>query len=260
MNQGNLVFYGFASGNGLTPTLFTSAYPTPYSPIDIIISQGEAEGAISLIQAEVAHPTGPPLLAPVYANSQVVFVGGSATVQGYDACGLLPEGRPPVRLGPAGSLVGTPTMTGNPPTARVGMESLDLLKVLDGLKRGAQVIDGDLVNLSLGAEQNPALLYAEPLERGVSSDLAIQNIMGFGVLLVRGNVRISAPFYWEGLVVVSGQATFDGGLGTSAIHGALYADQVQMLSGDVAITLDTCPIATTLRVLPVAILNWKQLL
>jgi hypothetical protein len=140
------------------------------------------------------------------------------------------------------------------------MESLDLLKVLDGLKRGAQVIDGDLVNLSLGAEQNPALLYAEPLERGVSSDLAIQNIMGFGVLLVRGNVRISAPFYWEGLVVVSGQATFDGGLGTSAIHGALYADQVQMLSGDVAITLDTCPIATTLRVLPVAILNWKQLL
>lgn len=140
------------------------------------------------------------------------------------------------------------------------METLNLFKVLDGLKRGAQVIDGDLVNLSLGAEENPALLYAEPLDGGFSSHFGVQNIMGFGVLLVRGNVRISAPFYWKGLVIVSGQVTFDGGLGTSAIHGALVADQVQMLSGDVTITLDTCPIATTLRVLPVAILNWKQLL
>ena len=259
-NQGNLVFYGFVSGNGLTPSSFTSANPTPYSPVDIIISQGVVEGALSLIQVEVAHPSGPPLLAPVFANSQVVFAGGSATVQGYDSCGLLPEGRPPVWLGPAGSLVGTPTLTGNPPTAQVGMESLDFLKVLDDLKRGAQTIEGDLVSVNFGAPGTPAVLYAESLSGENSSALIVQNANGFGVLLVKGNVRISAPFYWEGLVVVSGEVTFDGGLGTSAIHGALYADQVQILGGDVTITLDTCPIAATLRVLPVAILNWQQLL
>jgi hypothetical protein len=259
-NQGNLVFYGFASGNGLTPASFTSANPTPYSPVEIIISQGEVEGAMSLIQVEVAHPSGPPLLAPVYANSHVVFAGGTAALQGFDSCGLLPEGRPPVWLGPAGALAGTPTFTGNPPTPQVGQEALDLVKAVDSLKREALVINGDLVSVNPGATESPALLYAEPLAGGFPSVLAVQNINGFGVLLVKGNVKISAPFHWEGLVIVSGQATFDGGLGISVIHGALFADQVQILSGDVTITLDSCPIASSLRTLPVALLSWQQLL
>lgn len=259
-NQGNLVFYGFAAGNGLKPASFTTANPTPYSPVEIIISQGEVEGAMSLIQVEVAHPSGPPLLAPVYANSQVVFSGGTATVQGFDSCGLLPEGRPPVRLGPEGALVGTPTFTGNPPTPQVGQEPLDLIEALEGVKRGAQIINGDLVSMNPGEPESPALLHAEPLAGGFPSELYVQNVKGFGILLVNGNVKISAPFHWEGLVIVSGQATFDGGLGTSVIHGALFADQVQMLSGDVTITLDSCPIAASLRTLPVALLGWQQLL
>jgi hypothetical protein len=259
-SQGNLVFYGFASGDGLKPTSFTSANPTPYSPVEIIISQGEVEGAMSLIQVEVAHPSGPPLLAPVYANSQVVFTGGTAAIQGFDSCGLLAEGRPPVRLGPTGALVGTPTFTGNPPTPQVGPEAVELMKALEGLKLGAQVMNGDLVSMNLGSSANPVALYVEPVTGGFPGVFTIQNTNGFGILLVKGNVNISAPFHWAGLLIVSGQVTFDGGLGTSVIHGALFADQVQMLNGDVTIMLDTCPIATSLRGLPVSILNWQQLL
>ncbi len=259
-NRGNVVFFGFASGNGLIPTSFTSASPTPYSPVEIIISQGQVEGATSLIQVEVAHPSGPPLLAPVYANSQVVFAGGTAAVEGFDNCGLLAGGRPPVQLGPAGVLAGTATFTGNPPTPQVGTESLDLVKALDSLKRGAQVISGDLVGVNLGAPGNPALLYAEPLAGGFSSPLAVQNLNGYGMLLVTGNLKISAPFHWEGLIIVAGQVTFDGGIGTSVIQGALLANQVQILNGEVKMTLDTCPIAASLRVLPVVTLNWQQLL
>lgn len=259
-NRGNVVFFGFALGSGLTPTSFTSANPTPYSPVEIIISQGQVEGATSLIQVEVAHPSGPPLLAPVYANSQVIFAGGTTVVEGFDDCGLLPGGRPPVWLGPAGALAGTATFTGNPPTSQVGTESLDLVKALDSLKLGAQVISGDLVSVNIGAPGNPALLYAEPLAVGFSSWLAVQNLNGYGILLVTGNLNISAPFHWEGLIIVAGQVTFDGGIGTSVIQGALLADQVQILNGEVKMTLDTCPIAASLRVLPVATLNWQQLL
>ncbi|HNP30807.1 MAG TPA: pilus assembly PilX N-terminal domain-containing protein [Nitrospirales bacterium] len=259
-DRGNLIFYGFGSGNELTATSFTSANPTPYSPIDIIISQGEVEGAMSLIQVEVAHPTGPPLLGTVYANKGVVISAGTAAVQGFDSCGLLTGGRPPVRLGPAGALAGTATFTGNPPAPQVGMESLDLVKALDSLKRGAQVISGDLVSVNLGAPGNPALVYADPLTGGFSSILAVQNLNGYGVLLIRGNLKVSAPFHWEGLVIVSGQVTFDGGTGTSVIQGALLADQVQILNGEVRMSLDTCPIAASLRVLPVVTLNWQHLL
>jgi hypothetical protein len=142
----------------------------------------------------------------------------------------------------------------------VGQEPLDLIKALEGVKRGAQIINGDLVSMNPGEPESPALLHAEPLAGGFPSELYVQNVKGFGILLVNGNVKISAPFHWEGLVIVSGQATFDGGLGTSVIHGALFADQVQMLSGDVTITLDSCPIAASLRTLPVALLGWQQLL
>jgi hypothetical protein len=218
------------------------------------------EGAISLIQVEVVHPSGPPLLAPVYANSQVVFTGGTAVIQGFDSCGLLPEGRPPVRLGPTGALVGTPTLTGNPPTPQAGPEAIDLIRALESLKRSASVINGDLISLNLGSPGNPVVLYVEPGTGGFPSVSTIQNTNGFGILLIKGNVNISAPFHWAGLMVVSGQVTFNGGLGTSAIHGALFANQVQLMNGDVTIMLDTCPIAASLRVLPVSILNWQQLL
>jgi hypothetical protein len=259
-NPGNVIFYGFVANSDHAPTSFTSTHLTPYSPVDIIISHGEVEGAMSLLQVEVAHPPGPPLLATVYANSQVVFTGGTAVIEGFDKCGILENGLPPVQLGPTGVLVGTSTFTGNPPLPQVGTEALDLLKVLDGLKRDAQVITGDLVNVISGAPGYPAVLYAEPLAGGGSSVLTVQNVNGFGLLLVKGNVNISSPFHWEGLVIVSGQVMFDGGLGTSAIYGALFADQVQVGSGDVTMNLDTCPIAALLRALPVVILNWRQLL
>ncbi|GJL69736.1 MAG: hypothetical protein NPIRA06_23710 [Nitrospirales bacterium] len=259
-NRGNVVFFGFASGSGLMPASFTSANPTPYSPVEIIISQSQVEGATSLIQVEVAHPSGPPLLAPVYANSQVEFAGGTAVVEGFDTCGLLPGDRPPVWLGPAGALAGTATLTGNPPMPHVGMDALDLVKALNSLKGGAQVISEDLLSVNFGEPGNPALLHAEPLAEGFSSRLAVQNLNGYGILLVSGNLIISAPFHWEGLIVVTGQVTFEGGIGISVIQGALLADQVQMLNGEVKLTLDTCPIAASLRVLPVATLSWQQLL
>ena len=98
--------------------------------------------------------------------------------------------------------------------------------------------------------------YAKPS----SGTLHISRVTGYGILLVKGNVQIAAPFQWQGLIIVSGQVVFAGGLGTSILNGALYADRVQVLHDDVSIMLDTCPIAATLRRLPVKTLNWRQLL
>jgi hypothetical protein len=98
--------------------------------------------------------------------------------------------------------------------------------------------------------------FAEPS----GGTLTVSQVTGYGILLVKGNVQIAAPFQWEGLIVISGQATFTGGLGSSILNGALYADRVQVLNNDVSVTLDTCPIAATLRTLPVQVLTWRQLL
>jgi len=90
--------------------------------------------------------------------------------------------------------------------------------------------------------------------------LTVSQVTGYGILLVKGNVKIVAPFQWEGLIIVSGQVTFTGGLGSSILNGAFYADRVKVLHNDVSIILDTCPIAATLRTLPVQVLTWRQLL
>ena len=67
-------------------------------------------------------------------------------------------------------------------------------------------------------------------------------------------------FSGKGSSSCSGQVTFAGGLGSSILNGALYADRVQVLNDNVSITLDTCPISVTLRTLPVQVLTWRQLL
>jgi hypothetical protein len=238
------------------PEQFTTTLQSLYPAVEMITSHGQVEGADSILQADVKHPAGPPVWAPMYAGNEVVLSGSMITVQGMDACGLFPSGLPPISLSPSASLVGTAGLTGNPATPQVSPISLDLDEQIKDLKKGAAPVVADLFGVTLGSATSPALYYAEPL----SGTLNLSQVTGYGILLVKGNVQIAAPFQWEGLVVVSGQATFAGGLGSLTLNGALYADRVQVLHDDVSITLDTCPIAATLRTLPVQVLNWRQVL
>ncbi len=178
------------------------------------------------------------------------------TIQGIDTCGLLPAGRPPISLSPSATLVGTASFTGNPSTPQISPRSLDLDQQIKDLKKGSTKVTTDFIGVNIGSATSPAVYYSEPS----SGTLTVSQVTGYGILLVKGNVQIVAPFLWEGLILVSGQVTFSGGLGSSTLNGALYADRVQVLHDNVSIRLDTCPIAATLRTLPLQVLTWRQLL
>jgi hypothetical protein len=255
-NQGQLIQFGYPLATSVKPEKFTSTLPTLYAPVEVITSHGQVEGADSILQVDVAHPAGPPLWAPIYVGNEVVLSGSPITIQGIDTCGLLSTGRPPVSLAPSATLVGTASFTGNPSTPQISPMLLDLDQQIKDLKPGSTKVTADLIGVNLGMATSPAVYYADPS----SGTLTVSQVTGYGILLVKGNVQISAPFLWEGLIVVSGQATFTGGLGSSILNGVLYADRVQVLNNDVSISLDTCPIAATLRTLPVQVLTWRQLL
>jgi len=255
-NRGQLIQFGYPLAASLKPEQFTSSFPTLYAPVEVITSHGQVEGADSILQVDVAHPAGPPMWAPIYVGNEVLFSGGMITIQGIDTCGLLPAGRPPISLAPLATLVGTASFTGNPSTPQISLTSLDLDQQIKDLKNGAAPIVADLYGVTLGSATSPSLFYAEPS----GGTLTVSQVTGYGILLVKGNVQIVAPFLWEGLILVSGQVTFSGGLASSTLNGALYADRVQVLHDNVSITLDTCPIAATLRTLPVQVLTWRQLL
>ena len=255
-NRGQLVRFGYPSATSVTPEQFTTTLQTWYAPVEVITSHGQVEGADSILQADVIHPAGPPVWAPIYVGNEVVLSGSMVMIQGMDACGLVPAGLPPMSLAPLASLIGTAGLTGNPSTPQVSPISLDLDEQIKALKKSATPVAADLIGVNIGSATSPEVLYAEPS----GGALNLSQVTGYGILLVKGNAQIAAPFQWEGLVVVSGQVTFSGGLGSSTLNGALYADRVQVLHDDVSITLDTCPIAATLRTLPVQALNWRQLL
>jgi len=255
-NRGQLVRFGYPSVLSVIPEQFTTTLPSLYAPVEVITSHGEVEGADSVLQLEVVHPAGPPLWAPIYAGHDVVFSGSMITIQGMDACGVVPAGRPPLSLSPSATLVGAAGLTGNPAMPQVSPIVLDIDQQITNLKRGATPVLADLMSVTLGSAIAPAVQYAEPS----SGTLTVSQVTGYGLLLVKGNVHIVAPFHWAGLLVVSGQITFAGGLGSLILNGALYADQVHVLHDDVNVTLDTCPIAATLRALPVQVLTWRQLL
>ena len=255
-NRGQLLRFGYPLTTSVKPEQFTTNLPTLYAPVEVITSYGQVEGADSILQADVIHPAGPPVWAPIYSGNEVVLSGSMNSIQGMDACGMLPAGLPPISLAPLASLIGTASLTGNPSTPQVSPMALDLYGQVDDLLKGAVPVITDLMSVTLGSITSPAVHYAEPS----NGTLTVSQVTGYGILLVKGNLQISAPFQWAGLILVSGQATFVGGLGSSTLNGALYADRVQVLNDNVNITLDTCPIAATLRTLPVQVLTWRQLL
>ncbi len=255
-NKGALIRFGYPSVLSVKPQQFTTTLPTLYAPVEVIVSHGQVEGAEAILQADVVHPAGPPVWAPVYAGQEVVLTGTRITIQGLDACGVLASGRPPLSLGPLATLVGTASLTGNPGIPQMSPASLELEEQIDELKNGATPVLADVTGVDMGSAASPVVVYAEP----ISGSLEVSQVNGYGILLVKGNLQIQAPFRWDGLVIVSGQATFSGGIGPSSLHGAIYADQIHIPSDDVSITLDTCPITAALRTLPVKVLTWRQLL
>jgi len=255
-NRGQLVRFGYPLPISVKPEQFTTTLQSLYPPVEVIASHGQVEGADAILLAEVFHPAGPPMWAPVYVGNQLGLSGSRITIQGTDACGLFSPGLPPISLAPSASLMGTASLAGIPAIPQVSPIALDLDQQISSLKNGATLVTSDLIGMNVGLATSPAVQYAEP----ASGTLIVSQVTGYGILLVKGNVQIAAPFQWEGLVVVSGQATFGGGLGSSSLNGALYANRVQVPNDDVSITLNTCPIAKTLRTLPVQVLTWRQLL
>ena len=255
-NRGQLIHFGYPNGTSIRPEQYSSTFPTIYPPVEILTSHGQVEGADSIIQLDVIHPAGPPIWAPIYAGNHVLLSGSMVTIQGMDACGVSSLSHPPISLAPSASLVGVASMTGIPSTPQISPISLDLDQQINDLKKGATPVLADMIGVTLGSTTSPTVNYSEP----ASGTLNVSQVAGYGILLVKGNVQFAAPFRWQGLILVSGQVTFSGGLGASTLNGALYAERVQVLHDDVTITLDTCPISATLRTLPVQPLTWRQLL
>lgn len=218
-------------------------------------------GSNAQVQIVVKFDPGPQIPAPIYSKGNFTGNGSSLTVSGLDSCALASP-LPPIYTKSPGTtnLNGNPTLLGNPPSAQQGPLDIDIATYIENLKGGATVITTDQNNTNFGSSNNFVTVYSDTSNPPNANGLKIQNGTGYGLLLVKGDLEMGGGFNWNGLILVTGTVTYNGGGGPNSINvnGAVLATDSITTNGSVNILYDSCMIRNSLAEEPLKIVNWKH--
>ena len=161
-------------------------------------------------------------------------IAGGATVDGhnYDSTGtnLVGSGDKPgvstmVKSDSATVASAGSTIKGVPPV-KVDTSTIDPKDFLDEYKANADYsynIDGVYNSVSWGSAKNPAVVYCNAGDDTSFSIKFTGDVIGYGILVVRGNVQFNGNFSFYGLVIIDGFNTMVqfGAAGTPQIVGGV---------------------------------------
>lgn len=94
--------------------------------------------------------------------------------------------------------------------------------------------------------------------------LKLQNVTGYGILLIDGDLDLGGGFTWYGPILVTGSIalTLNGGGGGVNIHGQILSDTSTLtdvtINGGNVIKYNSCEIAKAFASQPISVGNWKQ--
>ncbi len=260
-SPGNVIYYGYGDpANPTTMVQFTTSGSTPHKPVDIITAYGTNINSSSVLEVEAVRTCGPPVKSALYAKANVTGNGSALSVDGNDNCGE-ESGLPPIyTLDPATTtLSGSPTMSGSPAAPASGTDSIDIDQYVDDLKGSAtETITSDQNGTNYGNSTNFVTCYSDPSNPFNVGGLKIQNSTGYGILLVEGDLTLGGGFDWNGIVLVTGVLTFNGGGGGVNIRGAVLANQTVSINGGLDIRYDSCMIESAISNKAVNVIKWKQ--
>ena len=248
--------------------------PTEYRPIDIITSTGTSGNSGIEIRAEVVRNPGPPILAALYAESDV---DGDADadddgiddliieIEGDDNCAFTPSvscpqcGTAPNKgvdlyvctLSTTTSIqINVPTLTADNIT--LGPLNLNISQGITSLKEWETNPDSGLSTCLGNSDYNICYSDNEPTP--------ITGQTGSGILLMEGNLTLEGTT-WSGLILVTGELTLNGGAGI-VIEGAVLANWKVWINdtneGPVTINYNSCAIDAALSSIPLRVLSWED--
>ncbi len=232
-------------------------------------------GLIARVRAP-AFPAGAAL-----TTRGALVVRDAVAIDGRDAvpnatwagCALEPDSAA-IRLNGALTLLGSPAITGSPPVAvdttlgdttfdRFGdvtyqelAARADVTLPAGSYVPGPSVVSGACVagetNWGDGADRGAPCGGHRPVVH-VLGDLSVTGGQGQGILLVDGDVDISGPFEYFGVVLARGVLRVgDAGSGAARLWGAVLVASggggTSELAGDAAVTRSTCAVAEAARV------------
>jgi len=259
-SPGNIVYYGY--GNPAQPTMaiqFTTAGVSAFRPVNIITAYGIVRNSIKAVEVEVTRPPGPPIKAAIYAKGDVTGNGSSLKVDGNDNCGVASPLDTVYTLTPSiTNLNGSPTMIPSAPTQ--GTDDIPIITTVESMKSSATVIiTSDTNGANYGSSSNYVTCYSDTSNPYNNQGLKLQNVTGYGTLLVKGDLTMGGGFNWNGLILVTGTVTFNGGGGGINIRGAVLANQTVDLNGGIDVAYDSCHINDALSNQAVTKLSWREI-
>jgi Tfp pilus assembly protein PilX len=204
--------------------------------------------------------------ATIYSKDNVTVNGNSIAITGNDQSSCGGTALAPIyTLDPATTTTnGNPTFTGSPSTAQHGPLDIDLESYVNTLSAGANyTLTNDATNATYGSSTNFVTVYADAIGTQADHQLKLNNVTGYGVLLVKGDLELAGNITWNGLIIVTGTIVTTGaGKDSKNILGQIYAGQNNLgdssVSGTVTVGYHSCNVKNALASQPLKVVNWKQ--
>jgi hypothetical protein len=201
--------------------------------------------------------------AVVYSKDNVTLSGSSLSVNGNDAGNCGGGNLSAVyTMNPA-----TTTSNGNPTTTggiANGTTNLDLQAYVDQFKTSANyTLTADVTNATYGSATSNVVVYADAAATQADHELRLNNVTGYGILIVKGDLQMAGNLNWQGIIIVTGVLTSSGGGSDGKnIQGLVYSGASALgdtaISGNIDVAYNSCMVQNALAGNPLTVVNWKQ--
>ena len=204
--------------------------------------------------------------AAVYTKGDIGGNGNALTIDGNDACNGGTNLNSAYAMGewdPSGN----PKTYGSPDGVPVehGTTDLDIAGMISQLKGSADyTLTEDLENATYGSETSYKTVYSNTSSPVNPNGLTLNNVKGWGILIVEGDLNLGGGFTWNGIILATGAVTLNGGGGPNAINiqGQLLSGTSTVtdvtLNGSNTITYNSCNVKKATAQAPLNVVSWKQ--
>ena len=223
-----------------------------------------SDNSKAVVQTVVQLYTGVTSPATIYSKGDVTGNGSSLTIMGNDECGAESSLAPIYTKSPAiTNLNGSPTLSGSPSTPQTGSLDLGIAEMISSLKGSAAYnLTADTSNATYGSTSSYKTVYSNTSNPANVNGLKLNNVTGYGILLIDGDLELGGGFTWFGPILVTGSVTLNGGGSGINVHGQILSGTSTLtdvtINGGNVIQYNSCELKKAFATQPLTVLNWKQ--
>jgi Tfp pilus assembly protein PilX len=259
-----IAYSAYLTNDAISPDTISSETDSNKKVMITTVATRASDNSKAVVQTVVKMYTGVSSPATIYSKGDVTGNGSSLTISGNDECGAESALAPIYTKTPATTnLNGTPTLSGSPSTPQSGSLDIEIQEMITALKgSAAYTLTEDTENATYGTSTSYKTVYSNTSNPANVNGLKLNNVTGYGLLLIDGDLVLGGGFTWYGPILVTGSITLNGGGAGINIHGQILSGTSTLtdvtINGGNVINYNSCDIKKAFAAQPLTVVNWKQ--